>query len=81
MVTFVNAGSFEAEDELDKIQAALVQVPRAEAAGDELHNQLLTLPATPPPVGFEQHGTPQFLAARTAQWFGGLLRRPGGQPA
>jgi hypothetical protein len=44
--------------------------------GDELHNQMFTLPAEPTPIGFEESGSPQVLAARTGHWFGTLLRRP-----
>jgi hypothetical protein len=44
--------------------------------GDELHNQLFTLPAEPTPIGFEERGTPEVLAARTGHWFGTLLHRP-----
>jgi hypothetical protein len=44
--------------------------------GDELHNQMFTLPAEPTPIGFEESGSPEVLAARTGHWFGTLLRRP-----
>ena len=44
--------------------------------GDELHNQMFTLPAEPTPIGFEESGSPEVLAARTGHWFGTLLHRP-----
>jgi len=44
--------------------------------GDELHNQMFTLPAEPTPIGFEERGSPEVLAARTGHWFGTLLQRP-----
>ncbi len=44
--------------------------------GDELHNQMLTLPAEPTPIGFEESGSPEMLAARTGHWFATLLHRP-----
>jgi len=44
--------------------------------GDELHNQMFTLPAEPTPLGFEESGSPEVLAARTGRWFSTLLHRP-----
>lgn len=36
----------------------------------------LTLPEQPTAIGFADSGDPVQLARRTADWFGGLLRRP-----
>ncbi|WP_406635942.1 hypothetical protein [Amycolatopsis sp. WGS_07] len=44
--------------------------------GDELHNQLLTLPDTPTSLAVTATGEPGELAARAADWFEAILRRP-----
>ena len=44
--------------------------------GDKVHNQLLTLPEKPTSLAMDVTGSPAELAARTADWFEGLLRRP-----
>ncbi|MDT3445820.1 hypothetical protein [Pseudofrankia sp. BMG5.37] len=46
------------------------------AHGDEVHNQLLTLPDKPTPLAWTATGTPGELAERAADWFEYLLRRP-----
>ena len=49
---------------------------RTRVRGDTLHNQLFTLPALPTGLALDATGTPEELAARTADWFEALLRRP-----
>ncbi|MFD2468932.1 hypothetical protein [Amycolatopsis silviterrae] len=44
--------------------------------GDELHNQLLTLPDVPTSLAFAATGGPSELAASAADWFEAILRRP-----
>ena len=49
---------------------------RDHVIGDELHGQMFTLPAEPTPIGFEESGRTDVLAACTGHWFGALLHRP-----
>ena len=49
---------------------------RERVRGDELHNQLLSLPDEPTPLALEGTGTPEELAERTADWFETVLGRP-----
>ncbi|MFE3174318.1 hypothetical protein ACFXPA_45340 [Amycolatopsis sp. NPDC059090] len=44
--------------------------------GDELHNQLFTLPDEPTGLAFAATGEPAELAAEAANWFEAVLRRP-----
>jgi hypothetical protein len=44
--------------------------------GDELHNQMLTLPAEPTRLAFTESGSPRELAAVTGDWFETIWRRP-----
>ncbi|MGW7538408.1 hypothetical protein [Amycolatopsis sp. NPDC054798] len=44
--------------------------------GDEVHNQLFTLPDEPTSLAFTATGDPDELAVRAANWFENLLRRP-----
>jgi hypothetical protein len=44
--------------------------------GDRLHNQFHFLPERPSRLGMEATGTPEELAARTAEWFSAVLNRP-----
>ncbi|WP_409463417.1 hypothetical protein [Amycolatopsis sp. GA6-003] len=44
--------------------------------GDEVHNQLFTLPDEPTSLAFTATGEPEELAARAADWFEAILRRP-----
>jgi hypothetical protein len=44
--------------------------------GDELHNQLFTLPDKPTSLALAAVGSSEEIADRTADWFETLLRRP-----
>lgn len=44
--------------------------------GDELHNQLFTLPDQPTGLAMTATGSPRVLADRAADWFEAILRRP-----
>lgn len=44
--------------------------------GDEVHNQLFTLPDEPTKLAFAATGEPEELATRAANWFDATLRRP-----
>lgn len=44
--------------------------------GDEVHNQLFTLPDEPTVLAFTATGGPEELAAHAADWFEAILRRP-----
>src|SRR6478609_4706760 len=44
--------------------------------GDHLHNQSYELPDMPTPDAINAEGRPDELAARAADWFEDLLRRP-----
>lgn len=44
--------------------------------GDHLHNQSYELPDMPTPDAISAEGRPEELAARAADWFEELLRRP-----
>ena len=49
---------------------------RDHVTGDELHNQMFTLPVEPTAIGFHERGSPEALATRTGHWFATLLPRP-----
>ncbi|UKD59464.1 hypothetical protein L3Q65_22985 [Amycolatopsis sp. FU40] len=44
--------------------------------GDQVHDQLFTLPDEPTGLAFAATGDPEELAARAADWFEAVLRRP-----
>jgi hypothetical protein len=53
-----------------------VHVLDGRARGDQLHNQLYTLPEEPTGFALDVTGPPQQLAAECAKWFEALLGRP-----
>jgi hypothetical protein len=73
ILVYLDISDFEVHHSLMSIG---VYFDGTELRGDELHNQSYELPDTPTPEAVVAVGSPDELAARAADWFESLLRRP-----